>query len=69
MEHSHYFRLKKANVQAFYRKDNWPGDTAYFVSGDLEICSCGSRRIKPYGDGLSEVEVMEARNFARTDPT
>jgi len=56
--HIHNYRLKKANVRAFFRKDNWPEDMAYIIPGDLKVCPCGSARFKPYQPEFTEVEVI-----------
>jgi len=56
--HLHDYRLSRKDALAYFRKDNWPDDLAYVISGDLEICGCGSAHIKPYQVGFSEVEVL-----------
>lgn len=56
--HLHNYRLTRKGAKAYFRKDNWPDDMAYVISGDLKICGCGSTHLKPYDVGFSEVEVL-----------
>jgi len=57
MNHGHTPDEFVMETGAFYRKDNWPGDSALNVDGIVYRCRCGQHFIQPNDVRLARVEV------------
>jgi hypothetical protein len=56
--HVHQYTKALSNAMGFYRKNNLPEGTGFFVKGELQVCAiCSGLRLVPYNKHLRPVEV------------